>query len=453
VGVRLAFAAGVLCLLVLPRLSAQPLSSPTAYLSHEQARPVFEALEERLPPAGEWRQWIAAADRATRARVGQGDEISIVNLLLFGTSFTRQPRITTPQLDAKQNDAAVAARLIDFERALAQPGTNERLLFARQTVGDMPQARIRLVSMLERAISESATYASLDAAAGALKDPSLEFAERSRLYRTRGLSSDTSIRTNMAVEEALKQIHTGARERRLVRRVAIIGPGLDFTDKQGGYDFYPQQTIQPFAIMDSLIRLGLARANMLTVTTFDLSGRVNEHIERARGRARQGVPYVIQLPLDTDVSWTPAMLRYWQQFGDTIAVEVPALPGPPAAGRLKMRSVGVRPSVVERITARDLNITAQHLPLADDERFDVIIATNVFVYYDRLQQALAMVNVANMLRPGGLLLSNNAVVELPTTGLNAIGYSRTQYSSREEDGDLVIWYEMRVTAPLPRERP
>ena len=43
-----------------------------------------------------------------------------------------------------------------------------------------------------------------------------------------------------------------------VKRVAIIGPGLDFADKDVGFDFYPQQTLQPFAILDSLTRLGLA---------------------------------------------------------------------------------------------------------------------------------------------------------------------------------------------------
>jgi len=43
-----------------------------------------------------------------------------------------------------------------------------------------------------------------------------------------------------------------------VMRVGIIGPGLDFTDKQEGFDFYPIQTVQPFAVMDSLLRLSLA---------------------------------------------------------------------------------------------------------------------------------------------------------------------------------------------------
>jgi hypothetical protein len=28
-----------------------------------------------------------------------------------------------------------------------------------------------------------------------------------------------------------------------IHRVAIVGPGLDFTDKSDGFDFYPIQTI------------------------------------------------------------------------------------------------------------------------------------------------------------------------------------------------------------------
>ena len=111
---------------------------------------------------------------------------------------------------------------------------------------------------------------------------------------------------------------------------------------------------------------------------------------------------------------------------------------------VKIRSVGVRPSIVERITPRDVNITAQHLALADTERFDLIIATNVFVDYDRLQQGLAMISVADMLRPGGFLLSNNALVEVPSTGLTSVGYTKTLYSDREEDGDLIIWYQRAI---------
>jgi len=151
---------------------------------------------------------------------------------------------------------------------------------------------------------------------------------------------------------------------------------------------------------------------------------------------------VIHLPLDAGVPWTPALLAYWQQFGSTLGAERAPLPVPPAVGSLKVRAIGVRPALLERIVPRDLNITAQQLAVADADRFDLIIGTNVFVYYDRQQQALAMLSVANMLRPGGLLLSNNALVELPSIGLASIGYSRTLYSDRDEDGDLVVWYRL-----------
>ena len=54
-----------------------------------------------------------------------------------------------------------------------------------------------------------------------------------------------------------------------------------------------------------------------------------------------------------------------------------------------------------------------------------------------------MASVARMLRPGGLLLSNNALVEAPSTGMQSIGYSKTLYSNRDEDGDLIISYQKR----------
>ncbi|MEO5740266.1 MAG: hypothetical protein ABIS29_06700, partial [Vicinamibacterales bacterium] len=113
----------------------------------------------------------------------------------------------------------------------------------------------------------------------------------------------------------------------------------------------------------------------------------------------------------------------------------------PGVGPLKLRAVSVRPSVVARISARDVNITAQVPALENAERFDLIVGTNVFLYYDRVQQGLAMVTVAEMLRPGGFLLSNNALVEVPASGMRSIGYSKTVYSNREEDGDLIILYQ------------
>lgn len=307
-------------------------------------------------------------------------------------------------------------------------------------LSDGRPVRAQLLSIIDRAIKDNEAHARLIEEAQALGDPALQFAERSRLYRDRGLASDTSPRINFAVEEALRGLTPVLAGKHPVRRVAIVGPGLDFSDKQGGYDFYPPQTIQPFAVIDSLVRLGLARADELVVTTFDVSVRVNDHILEATRRARKGLPYVLHLPLDGAVSWRGELLDYFKTVGDAVGAAVPVTL-PPGIGPLRLRAIAVRPSIVERITARNINITAEHVTPPDADRFDLIVATNVFVYYDRLQQGLAMVSAAAMLRPGGVLLSNNALVEVPSVGLRSIGYSRTLYSAREEDGDLVVWYQ------------
>jgi len=307
-------------------------------LSYAEAKTVFDALGERLPPAEEWPDWIAARDRETRARVAEGDETSIVHWFLFGTSFTRAPRVTSRQLDARDVEGMLNARLGDFERALAGSDTSERAQFARQILGAGAALRPKLASMLDRVMKEGETHGRLIDEARALGDSRLEFAERSRMYRARGLSSDTSVRVNFAIEEALRgltpALSKGSDPNNRIRRVAIVGPGLDFTDKQEGYDFYAPQTIQPFAIQDTLIRLGFARPGNVEVATFDVSPRVNAHLKSAVSRA-----------------------------------------------------------------------------------------------------------ASRMLRPGGVLLSNNALVEIPAVGFRSIGYSKGMYSSREEDGDLIVWYQ------------
>ena len=42
-----------------------------------------------------------------------------------------------------------------------------------------------------------------------------------------------------------------------------------------------------------------------------------------------------------------------------------------------------------------------------------------------------------------VLLSNNVLVELPTTPLHAIGHSTAIYSDKPDDRDEIIWYGRR----------
>ncbi len=448
-------------------------------LAYQDARPILKALDEILPQAlrgksaesqaALWPGWLTGVNSEVRARLQRGDEDTLVNYLFFGTSFTSEPRLAAadfkPAADPSKMDRSsplslfeprtqkiLQTRMTDLSRALADPKNNDRLLFFCSLVaqkglkpGEAAAAgRLQeyLLSNLIRVLKEAASFAAMLEAAKKQGDASAEFAERSTLFRDRGLSVDTSLRPNFALEESLRAM----RDQKLISsnsilRVAIIGPGLDFTDKDAGYDYYAPQTIQPFALMDTLIRLGLARAGDLEVTTLDVSSRVNDHLIRARQQALKGVSYAVQLPRDARVPWKAEYLRYWERFGDQLGRAAQAAPLPAGLTDTVARSVLIRPEVVGRIHPVDLNIVTQHLVLAAPQQFDLIIATNVFVYYNVFQQSLALANVECMLKPGGFLLSNNALLELPIVKIHSVGYLSTAYSDRASDGDNIVWYQ------------
>jgi predicted TPR repeat methyltransferase len=71
--------------------------------------------------------------------------------------------------------------------------------------------------------------------------------------------------------------------------------------------------------------------------------------------------------------------------------------------------VSVRPSVVARLTPVDMNVVFQTMPLPPEQRFDLVIGTNIFLYYGALDQSLARANLATMIKPGGFLISNTAL--------------------------------------------
>lgn len=407
---------------------------------------IAEALVDAAPPGlkneGVWKEWSAKRDRDIRARLVQGDEDSLANLLMMGTSFTRQPRVTR---DVDAGSSVVQARIADLVRAMENPGNNERLLFMRRLVESkgykLGDARLTqyLKDNLTRVVRENTERARDLASIMRLRSPSQQFAERSKLYRDRGLSIDTSLRPDLAIEESLAEMKArGLLAPNGVRKVAVIGPGLDFIDKNEGNDFYPPQTLQPFAVIDSLIRLGLAKPGEIEVSALDISPRVLDHLARARRRAQTSFGYTVELPRDTQIRWKPATVDYWQRFGDQIGSETQALPLPAGVSRMTTRAVRIRPSVVLAIQPVELNLILQRADPSPG--YDLIIATNVFVYYDAFEQCLALRNVEAMLRPGGFLLSNNALPELPAVGMRSVDYKTTIYSDKLDDGDHVVWY-------------
>ncbi len=436
-------------------------------ITYQDARPILDGAPEAyrpddfktLSPADRervWPAWVSGRDAAIRARLLRGDEDSLLNFVLFGTTFTRLPRAVNDSAALGGQDRAAAiirGRIDDMAAGILSPGENERLQFARQIVvrsglslaaadGAEP-VRTYLRRLMARVVGDVQGYVRDLQAAKRLDNPGAEFTARSRLFRTRGLSSDTSVRPDFAVDEALTMLASGPTSPGHVRRVAIVGPGLDFTDKAEGYDYYPQQTLQPFALVDSLLRHGLSRADDLRVTTFDLSPRINQHLEAARRRAGDGTPYTLELVRDA-AEWTAPLLDYWRRLGDRVGESVAATPPPQGAGVVEARAVRVRPDIVRAIIPQDLNIVLQRLDgLRDHERFDLVVATNIFVYYDVFEQALGLHNVAAMLRPGGVLLSNSALPERLVPSMAPAGSVAVRYTNRTDDGDRIVWYQRR----------
>lgn len=478
------FLLAVLLFFLSASLFGQVTTRKPGYIPYTDAQPILEALGDILPPElqgksldaikAAWTPWVARRDAEIRRRLIQGDEDTLVNLLLFGTSFTKQPRITGAQVVILAREAVESgvgtspsapsagqpkpedilnARINDLTKGLTVPGTNERLLFARQLIvtqkryapesaAGKEQIKKYLLSSVERVLREQAGYAKALEEAHLLGNPSEEFYERSKLYRNRGLALDTSLFPSYAIEEALKAMKArGALKEGGVRHIAIIGPGLDFTDKQEGYDFYPQQCIQPFAVIDSLLRLGLSPPGDLRVETLDLSPRVNDHLARAKQLAQGGREYVVQLPRNLQVNWQPDAIRYWEHFGDQIGVSGIPVTIPADISDVKVRAVRIKPSVVTKVSPVDLNIVLQRLELAPAGRFDLIIATNILVYYDAFEQSLAMSNIKEMLQPGGFLLCNNALPEFPFLPLHAVGFVTLAYTDRPNDGEHMVWYQ------------
>jgi SAM-dependent methyltransferase len=449
----------------------EPVATPYKHLiSYAEARAVLDAHRDRLPadlagktPAeleSSWPRWADAHDAKTRARLARGDEDSIVNFWMFGTSFTSRPRATAVDL-APRGGRAVAAevllgRLDDLIAAVSSPVSNERLSFVRDalqqrgldftTAAGRERARAYLIDAHERILAENEGYRRSAESAGQIPDEGARLARFASVYSDRGLSSDTSLPIDFALDETLS---AGKSQRHLaapVRRVAVIGPGLDFTDKADGHDFYPVQTIQPFALVDTLVRLGLATVEDLRVTAFDLSPRVTRHIQEAGVRAERGTAYTLQLPIVTNDPahhWEPGFMSYWKRCGGAIGDAAAGLAPPGGAAGVDVRAVTVRPTVVLTITARDLNVVVERPSrLEDADRFDLIVATNVLVYYDPFQQALALANIASMLRPGGFFVTNYAMSPSAPMSSAAV-FSTTTYWDRERHFDSLFWYQRK----------
>lgn len=407
------------------------------FIPLESAQPVLEGMSDALPPdlkaagpldATKWSAWVQTKDREVRNRLIRGEEDTLVNLLRFGVTFTKEYRIEDEYLVRFGQSSLVNSfaenRANDLIRAWMAPNPSEGLSEMRTFVEKRGHSL-----KTERGRRETKKYL-LDNLAR-LRDEFLQYRaqpkgeNRFQLFQDRGVSLDTNLWPDYLLDTAFRSLlEKGLLKSGGVRRIAVVGPGLDFANKEVGNDFYPPQTIQPFSVLDSLIRLGIANPSTVELDTLDISENVNVHVARIRRAAEKGHWYTLQLPWNTErpmsETYRARFVEYWQKLGDRIAQPVAPIRVPKAAASTRTRAVKIRPEIIARVTPLDVNVVYQRLRLPEDRTYDLVIGTNIFVYYGAFEQALARANVSAMLRPGGFLISNDKLPELVRVGLKNV---------------------------------
>ena len=217
--------------------------------------------------ARQWPSWVEQHDRDVRARLARGDEDSLVNFWLYGTSFTTHPPAIAraSPLPASALDDIVKGRLNEdpLDRVTARAttsGCSSPTACSRRTT----PTRVRPAAASGRARSWSMPAADDPrirrhgpgiGGGESRGNRSADSRERDDLPRPRPLIRHVDL-ADYGVHVGLETIaRQGTLAPGSVRRVVVVGPGLDFTNKADGYDYYPQQTIQPFALINTLRRL------------------------------------------------------------------------------------------------------------------------------------------------------------------------------------------------------
>ena len=225
------------------------------------------------------------------------------------------------------------------------------------------------------------------------------------LYRTRAHSTDTQLEAGYGVDVALAALGADGRGRPRIERVLLVGPGHDLAPRTGFLDALPPQSLQPFTLVDSLVRHGLVELSRLRIHAVDINSRVVDHLRRlgeSSGPAR--IDLVTGLAERDGLTLSADFRDYFQQLGSGIGLVVPWELPPSLTGHLGKR-VAVDSRLKGVLTVDRLNIIAERYD--PSPRFDLIVVTNVFPYFEkRLELPLAVANLAAMMAPGGRLIHN-----------------------------------------------
>lgn len=404
------------------------------------AAPLHARLEANDITAAAFPSHVERIGREHAQRVRDGDVDHLVFYWLQSTRFTSLPPIE-PALSAKglvdslepaeretflqqsqapptRIPAPVTARLAALLRALDAPSKDPRLAYFRELVNaTFAVRREREVALLNEYLRAMRFVYEKEFVAQRSPNRAEAVAE---LYRTRGLSTDTAVEAGYLVYLGLEVIKSLEPDRR-IRRVLIVGPGLDIAPRTSLLEVGPPESYQPWAIMDALLALGLSRVDDLEVVGADINPRVVSHLRRAH--AAPPVLTLVSEIRDSDtVTLSPEYRQYFARLGGAVGDEVKggtAIDGD--QGHLR-KTVQVRATAARALRAETLDVVTERL---DAPPFDLIVATNILPYFDGVELMLAVSNIGRMLAPGGVFLHNEGRPLLPDVAAS-LGFPFTQ---------------------------
>jgi len=380
--------------------------------------PVRTRLQHSGVSSVSFSQFLDRLNQSHAQRVREGDLDHLVFYLLQSTHFTKQPPIE-PALSARELvdglapagraaylergaidtarvPSAVRTRARDLLHAIDSQDPDPRLVyFRRLAAAALPRGPAREQAIVHEYLRGMRFLYQKEFVAQRASDAADAVAA---LYRSRGLSTDTAVEAGYVVYLGLGVLKSLEPDRR-IRRVLIVGPGLDLAPRTALLDATPPESYQPWAVIDALVDLGLAKLDDLEVVGADINARVVEHLRGARSsppllHLASGLQITPQLTLERDYR------DYFDRLGNAIAGKRES--AAERNGRLT-KVVQVQPSAARALGAQRLDIVTERLTAAP---VDLAIATNILPYFDDRELALALANVAAMLAPGGVLLHN-----------------------------------------------
>ena len=221
------------------------------YIRWNEVQPLIPEVND----SKQWDAWIRQRDFEIRSGIDRCLEDSISMLIIFGTSFTTQPRLASP------GDAVTPAGSLT-------PAARTRMDAFITGLDQIDDERFRSVLQFlrRRQIAQDELQAFL---VGNLRRAALEHGRTQQMHSASAGA--------FLIEQALRGLMSAGKSPARIRRIGVIGPGLD--------PEYDPDTYNLFASLEAALASGLTKPGNVDVVVFDINPWVLSHVRTVAAKA------------------------------------------------------------------------------------------------------------------------------------------------------------------------